>query len=110
MAERPVYSQGFIYYVDGAPNTSFLVPDGFTAVVRQISIVIGFSSSVVSVNVQESATAPAVAICAVELTGAIQQEQGEGRWVVNEGGIISVYQQTLGIDCTIYVGGYLLRN
>lgn len=110
MAERQIYSQGFVYYVDSSPNTDFEVPAGFTAVVREFDCTVGLASSVFSLNVQQSATAPAIGIVIFHLLGELQSGQWTGRVVVNEGGFISLFQQTLGVDATAYIGGYLLRN
>lgn len=105
-----VYSAQFINYSAATPNTEFLVPAGFTAVVRQISYAVLTSDVFMAVNIQNDADAPAVAIDLRTLYTVAESVHVEGRWVVPEEGIISVYLQSLGGTPQVYVGGYLLRN
>lgn len=106
----PVYSSQFVMYTDGSPNTTFEVPSGYTAVVRQITTAVTAGDTLCSVNIQNSALADAVPIYIKQLTGLLQTDSAEGHWVCPAEGLIDVYQQTFGVGLSIYVGGYLLRN
>ena len=110
MARLTVYSSSFIEYVDSAPNTSFLVPDGYVAVIRQISLVTTAGSTVLTVNIQNDDEAPFVAIAALETLGFVKDDQRAGRWPVPAGGTISIFQDTLGVGAFAWVSGYLLQN
>lgn len=106
----PVYSAPFIQYTASTPNQSFLVPEGFTAVVRQISVAQEIADWYAYVNIQDSEAAPDLTIWLGVAAGAETYVAGEGRWVVPEGGLITLGYGTLGTIPSGYVGGYLLRN
>lgn len=106
----PVFSQGFIYYTEAAPNQNFDVPAGFTAVVRDISVSCEAGASVFNLVTYNGDGAPGVTEVYLEVTGALVSAHWEGRIVVPGGGTIYLGQYTLGVDGAAYVGGYLLRN
>lgn len=107
---KPVYSAPFILSSPGAPNSEFLVPVEFTAVIRQISISAAIASGIVAINGQNSEAAPTFTIHQESVATLYSTNHVEGRWVIEGGGIISVYQQIVGDEFYIYVGGYLLTN
>jgi hypothetical protein len=110
MPYSPVYSAPFIQYTPDTPNGSFAVPAGFTAVVRQISIVQGIGGYSWACNIQDSEAAPELTIAAGTDIGVNVVDAREGRWVVPGGGIISAIASAVGDSVSIYVGGYLLTN
>lgn len=106
----PVYSGAFIQYTPSTPNTAFDVPEGFTAVIRQISAAQDIGGWILNVFIQDSEAAPGLVIAELGQVGSVNYAAQEGRWVCPGGGIISVSLTELGSDVAIYVGGYLLRN
>lgn len=106
----PVFSQGFIYYTSAAPNTDFLVPAGFTAVIRDAIITQTIGGYLCYLFVGESESAPLLTVWSSEADGANLSNQWTGRVVVNEGGLIRIGVSALGSSPSMYVGGYLLRN
>lgn len=110
MAARPVYSSPFIQYTSETPNDQYEVPSGFTAVIRQISIAQPDLATGWWVYIQDSPEAPGLTIATGELSGFMNYGAAEGRWVVPEGGIITVNLESLGSTPSCYVGGYLLTG
>lgn len=106
----PVFSQGFIYGTPSSPVSSFAVPEGFTAVIRQWSVYGDISDFIAQLVGQNSAEAPRYVLDTQAQVGIAVQTQGQGRWVVPGGGIISIFVSSLGSTPSWYVGGYLLRN
>lgn len=106
----PVFSVQFIVYTPAAPNESYEVPAGFTAVIREVDLYQEAGASTVVVSAQDSDSAPVATFAALSLTGTIDSDQWTGRVVVPAGGIISIYPVSIGTGATVYVGGYLLRN
>lgn len=106
----PVYSSQFIVYTPAAPNTEFLVPAGFTAVVREIDYYQEAGSSTMVVSIQDSDDAPVATFAALNLTGTINSDQWTGRVPVPAGGTIELYGVSIGTGFTAVVSGYLLRN
>lgn len=106
----PVFSSPFVQYTSASPNSSFIVPDGFTAVVRQISGNQDVGDYIVWVSIQDSIAAPQLTIWQETAVGAFVNWAAEGRWVVPQGGVIVVHTTALGTSPSFYVGGYLLRN
>jgi hypothetical protein len=106
----PVYSAAFVQYTADTPNLSFLVPEGFTAVVRQVSAVQSAGAFNFGLYVQDSDAAPAVQVIAEVSSGFFNTFETEGRWVCPGGGTISCYVSTILDSLNVYVGGYLLRN
>lgn len=108
MPRAPVYSVSFILYTEAAENNYYEVPAGYIAVIRQIAIGVLDAGGFFALNIQDSDEAPTVGVYYVELAAAATSVLEEVRFVVPAGGIISLYQQTLGLAATAYVGGYLL--
>jgi len=106
----PVYSAAFILYNQEAPNTTFEVPDGFTAVVRQISGVQNIGGFILWLAIQDSIDAPEVIVYGAGQVGDFNSVQQEGRWVVAAPGIITLYFSETGSSFHAYAGGYLIRN
>lgn len=105
-----VFSQAFILYTASTPNSSFIVPAGYTAVVRQISVAQDIGDWYAYVNIQDSEAAPVLTIWIDTALAVVNYTSAEGRWVVPGGGVISLGFQTLGSVPSGYVGGYLLRD
>lgn len=106
----PVFSTQFIVYVDAAPNLSYEVPAGFTAVVRDVTFYATIAGTLCQVTIQDSGAAPVVTVVSEELAGLGAYEQWTGRVVVPEGGFIGLVLGSLAAGINAYVGGYLLRN
>lgn len=106
----PVFSSQFILYTDAAPNLSFLVPAGMTAVVRDFSLQTNLGGAVAQVAIQNSEAAPAIVIAQLETVGFPAYDHLEGRWVVPENGLVNLSVSTVDSGTSVYVGGYLLRN
>jgi len=107
---RAVYSVGFVEYTHDTPNASYDVPDGFTAVIRQISGTQEVGTYDLAVIIQNSEAAPGLTIWQQTGIGALTYVAAEGRWVVPGGGIITIDASAVGSTPSFYVGGYLLRN
>lgn len=106
----PVYSSQFILYSEDTPNTTFDVPEGYTAVIRQLSYAVQASETLFSVSIGDTLSAPPVAIDIRTVTGLLTTEHQQGHWAVPGGGVIYLYVETVGANATVYIGGYLLRN
>ena len=106
----PVFSSQFIVYTDSAPTTSFEVPAGFTAVIRDFSAFGQYAATIYQVAIQNSDEAPNCVVAQIELVGVADWGQVQGRWVVPAGGFINLYMGELEIGSQAYVGGYLLRD
>lgn len=105
----PVFSQGFIYYTDAAPNSDYEVPEGFTAVVRDFTVFSSLAAVDAYLIVQNNATAPQVGIASIESVGVLKSDQWQGRCVVPAGGFITISLSGVSSGTSVYVGGYLLR-
>lgn len=106
----PVFSSQFILYSDATPNSSFIVPTGFTAVVRDFTAYANVSGTLCNLLIGDSSLAPDVTVASLELVGIASYGQWIGRVVVPENGIIEIYSGSLVTGLQVYVGGYLLRN
>lgn len=106
----PVFSQAFVQYTASTPNASFEVPAGFTAVVRQVSGWQDVGGYVLQLLFQDSEAAPSLTVASIEADGVANYAATEGRWALDEGGIMTIQASTLGATSSFYVGGYLLRN
>lgn len=106
----PVFSQPFIEYIESEPNTEFAVPDGYTAVVRQISGYQDVGGWILYLYLRNSPSADAIVATQLAQVGDFNYAATEGRWVVPGGGIIQISISSLGSGPSFYVGGYLLRN
>jgi hypothetical protein len=107
---RYVYSTPFIEYTPETPNDQYEVPEGYVAVIRQISVTQADLACGWWVYIQNSPEAPGVNIATGELTGFFNYGSAQGRWVCPGGGIITANLQTLGSEPNFYVGGYLLEG
>lgn len=106
----PVYSVPLILYTEDAANTSFDVPAGMTAVVRQVNVVQSAGAYNFGLYIADSDIAPEVQVLADVSGGTFNTYTASGRWVVNEGGHIRIYVSTILDSLNVYVGGYLLTN
>lgn len=106
----PVFSAPFVQYTPSTPNQSFLVPEGFTAVIRQASCSQNIGGFIFYVYIQDSEAAPALDLIVLAQEGVANYVEAQGRWVVPGGGIITAALSELGSSCSMYVGGYLLRD
>jgi len=106
----PVYSVPFIQYGPETPNTTYEVPAGFTAVVRQISGVQNIGGFILWLEIQDSEAAPAVIVYGEGQAGDFNTVQAQGRWVAPQGSIITLYFSETGSAFYAYAGGYLIRN
>ena len=103
---RAVYSQAFVLYSEDTPNDTFDVPEGFSIVVRQASVVTTIGITVVTINVADGPGAEYIAVAALKTAGAFSDDERQGRWCASEGGSVKIFQQTLGVGAYVYVGGY----
>lgn len=110
MPSSPVYSVPFVEYTPSTPNNTYAVPDGYTAVVRQVSVVQNIGAFIATLIIQNSEAAPGVAVWQGAQVGDANYVGSEGRWVVLGGGIITLEVNALGSDVGMYAGGYLLPN
>lgn len=106
----PVYSSQFILYNAETPNTSFLVPPGYTAVVRQISCWQDVGGYQFSCFITDDPDVEGINIVSLADIGANISQNEAGRWVVAENGLIGISITVVGSHPQAYVGGYLLRN
>lgn len=93
-----------------APNTSYTVPTGYTAVIRQISACAVAAATFIALVIQNSDEAPAVTVWSAEVSGLEVAVLQECRFVVPEGGTMSISWGTFEIEAFAYVGGYLLTD
>ena len=110
MSYSPVFSAPFIQAIPATPNTSFEVPPGFTAVVRQFTLATTAGACLASLYFQDDEVAPPITIAYLETAGIGQSDAWEGRVVVPAGGFIAVYINDLSTGANVYAGGYLLQN
>lgn len=106
----PVFSVPFIINNNLAPNTSFEVPTGYTAVIRQITCAQNVGDFIFYLTIQDSEAAPSVTVVLLQSLDVINYADWTGRIVVVEGGIMNIGYTVVGDDFSAYVGGYLLRN
>lgn len=106
----PVYSQAFIQYTSATPNSSFDVPDGFTAVVRQVVAYQDIGGYALGVFLKDSEAAPSLQFVSFSDVAIATCTYWSGRIVVPGGGEIFILWSELGATPQFYVGGYLLRN
>ena len=110
MPYNPVYSQGFIYFIDATPTTTFDVPEQNTADIRQFLVTTEGAIGSVALQVANGPGAPYITCVYLGVTGALQSASWEGRIVVPGGGSINIIGAALGLTLCVYVGGYLLTN
>lgn len=107
---RPVYSAQFIVYTPETPNTSFEVPAGYTAVVRDAQCTQNIGGFQWNLYFQNSEAAPACFFQVLTDVGVYETATFRGRIVVPAGGIITSQLSSVGSGCWVYVGGYLLTD
>lgn len=107
---KPVYSVQFVVYNDDAPNTDFLVPSGFTAVIREMSCYQTIGEFAFQVSIANVYGGPGVVIFRQTQAGVDNYVEKQGHWVVPGEGQIHTAVSTIAAGCSMYVGGYLLRN
>lgn len=106
----PIFSSQFIVYTDSTPNTSFEVPAGFTAVLRDFTASWTLAGTYSQVTIQNDEAAPACIVAQLEMSGLVGYDQWTGRIVVPAGGVINLVIGDAATGLSFYVGGYLLRN
>lgn len=99
-----------VQYTSSTPNSSFEVPAGYTAVVRQWSCYQDIGGFIFYVVIYDSEDAPGITVVGAAQTGVVNFVSGEGRWVVPAGGFVNIGFSELGDNVQAYVGGYLLTN
>lgn len=107
---NPVFSSQFILNDSDTGYTSFLVPDGFVAVIRDFSAWSDAGGFVVQLVIRNSLAAPGVTVAAVTAAGVPNYAQWQGRIVLPPGGEISTHLASFIDEPSIYVGGYLLAE
>lgn len=106
----PVYSTQFVVRHSTDPLVPFVVPDGFTAVIRDFTVYSAAGGLVAQTLIQDSAEAPALVVAQVGELDVAAYGQWTGRVVLPAPGIITNALVEAGAPASIYVGGYLLRN
>lgn len=106
----PVFSQPFVLYTSGTPNTEFEVPENYTAVVREVDLYSGVGGDKLLVYVNAGGGGPAVTFCSIEAIGIQSCAQWTGRVVAIGGSTIVAEVGGLTTGAQFYIGGYLLRN
>lgn len=106
----PVYSAQFVVHHSGDPLVPFIVPDGYTAVVRDFTAYSAAGGAIVQLYIQDAAEAPALIVAQIGELGVAAYGQWTGRVVIPAPGIISYGITEVGAEAAVYVGGYLLRN
>jgi hypothetical protein len=106
----PVFSAQFIAYTNDSPNAQFEVPEGFTAVVRDITLWVSAGGRYATVGFQNSSIAPTVWFAWLQQETLGGSSQWTGRVVVPGGGFINLDTDGITLSDAVYVGGYLLRN
>lgn len=110
MSYSPVYSAPFILYTDDTPNRDFLVPDGYTVVIRQVSYWLAIAGGSMNVEFGGADSGESIVIAALNAGGINAGYDYPGHWVVPAGYNIHYNSSVIGSGSTAYVGGYLLRN
>lgn len=110
MGYSPVYSAAFIEYTAETPNLSFEVPPGFTAVARFGVVSQDIGGYTASFYFQNSEEAPSITFWNSAGISEYTTSTFDGRVVIPENGIISLFLSSLGSRPQAYLGGYLLRN
>lgn len=106
----PVFSVQLILYAASTPNTSFEVPAGYTAVVRDIQAYSEAGGTGVRAFLQSGGDGPPIYFATLNAIGLNVSAQWQGRVVAQAGDLLEIDVAELGAEDTVYVGGYLLRN
>jgi hypothetical protein len=106
----PVYSQPFIIYTSETPNREFLVPAGFTAVVRHVEyfVEIGDVNAWMILGA-DGAGFGSIFAAATDLS-IFQSWPWSGHIAAPEGYLLTMTAEGIDDTFTGYCGGYLLRN
>jgi hypothetical protein len=110
MGYSPVYSSQFIVYTADTPNELFDVPEGYTAIVREILGTQDIGGYAYNVEIADGAGAPYCVIYQSSTLGIFESDRAERRVVVPGGGSIKLNISAIGDSPSFYVGGYLLTN
>jgi hypothetical protein len=110
MPRSPVYSVPFIEWTNSTPNTEFLVPAGFTAILRDIIFFTAIGDELGSVGYQNAGADTDIRIAVFSAGGVNTTSEWHGRVVVNAGATILLLIGGLSTYSSVYVGGYLLTN
>lgn len=110
MGYSPVYSAPFIQYTAETPNLSFEVPPGFTAVARFGVVSQDIGGYTASFYFQDSEAAPSITFWNSAGISEFETATFDGRVVIPENGLISMFLSSIGSRPQAYLGGYLLRN
>jgi hypothetical protein len=110
MGLSPVYSQPFILYTGDSPNTEYLVPAGFTAVVRDFTGFASVAATLLQLQLFGPGASSGPTFAQIELAAAQAYAQWTGRVVALPGYTVQLVVGDLGAGVSAYVGGYLLRN
>jgi hypothetical protein len=110
MSQRAVYSVSLIEYTEATPNTSFEVPMGFTAVVREVDLYAELGEEICSMYIQAPGAEVGIGFMARSATGANTSQQWTGRAVVPENYTINLNVENFGAYSAVLVSGYLLTN
>jgi len=110
MGYSPVYSTPFITVGGSVGGSAFLVPAGWTAVVREFDLFSYIGAEVAAAYLQESEEAPGIGFASIEAVGAQTSTQWTGRVVALEGWTINLSTYTFAEYSGVYLGGYLLKN
>lgn len=106
----PVYSAQFIVFTHDSPNNEFAVPEGYTAVIRDVSASQDIGGYTFSVGIVNAAGAPECTVIFLSGFSEFVTQAVQRHIVVPGGGFILVHASSIGSSPSFYVGGYLLRN
>jgi len=110
VAYSPVYSVPLILYTAATPNTSFAVPSGYTAVVREFDYYCALGGGVASLSLEAPGSGSPVTFAALNVSGIAATGQWQGRVALPELFELNLDITSLGVGDTIAVSGYLLQN
>lgn len=110
MGYSPVYSSAFIIYTSDTPNTEFLVPAGYTAVIRDVIWCQIAGTGVLYTRITGPGSGSPCNFLTAAATSVDATYQWTGRVVAGPGYLIDFDLDAIGISDNVYVGGYLLKN
>lgn len=106
----PVFSQPFIEYTSETPNREFLVPAGFTAVVRDVEYFTEIGDTLAWMISGAEGAGFGTIFAAFNTLAIFASNHWEGRVVAPEGYLLTMTAEGIDDTFTGYCGGYLLRN
>jgi hypothetical protein len=106
----PIYSYPFVYYTGDPDDLQFLVPSGYTAVVRDMTAFASLGAGEAQLQIGPDPVDAMVTVAAITLGGADTYGQWTGRVVAPSEWVINAVANGPTSGLSIYVGGYLLRN